>query len=571
MIRARAPWQVFALTIVLLSIACVAAYAHAATCVQFNGREICDTPDSNGIGSGDEVPSSAAPVSLPATIGSGCHPATALEQWDFNYVGAAIPGGEVCQQDLVKVTGGCPELPYPYLFTKYRPGAQSAKGGADGIIKLNAEFACRLYKFFKASDAASQNITIVSGYRSNDTQEVLWQAALTKYGDAADARKWVAPPGNSMHNKGLAVDLGFPSGNAGRDWAHNNVGTFNLTFRLSNEPWHVEPSTAPAGYTTPLPSTTVATGEDGATSPQSGSPLSQSQLPTGQQQRIIGVSNVQTCTFQSTGFNGTPVYLCNTTAASSGGGLFGGGSGNLMGGLAGMQLGNGLGSSLFSPTASQPSIAQSPAPPAPLPPLPPPAPLPAIPTQGGSSSIDALLAALQNPSSATTSFLPPPPPPPGPSTAGPIVNPPGSPPSALSATPSSGAAPLAVLFSFPANTAATSTFMLDFGDGATATTNAACPASSAGACSGSVTHTYATARTYIASLFSASGGAIASTTIFVAPPGAFAPGSPATVSSGPVSFATSSVLDVLTALKNTVASLMQTLASLFGGATTTTP
>jgi hypothetical protein len=51
-------------------------------------------------------------------------------------------------------------------------------------------------------------VYVVSGYRSAAEQQVLWTRALQQYGSAKAADDWVAPPGHSMHQQGLAVDLG---------------------------------------------------------------------------------------------------------------------------------------------------------------------------------------------------------------------------------------------------------------------------------------------------------------------------------------------------------------------------
>lgn len=82
-------------------------------------------------------------------------------------------------------------------------------------------------------------ISITSGYRSEARQAQLFEEAVRKYGSEAAARKWVAPPGKSMHNKGMAADLSFSS-DAVRQEAHRRAGEFNLSFPLSNESWHVE-------------------------------------------------------------------------------------------------------------------------------------------------------------------------------------------------------------------------------------------------------------------------------------------------------------------------------------------
>lgn len=99
-----------------------------------------------------------------------------------------------------------------------------------------ATFNKNLQKFIAASGG---KITVTSGKRSNARQRQLWEQALKKYGSAAAARKWVAPPGRSKHEFGIASDLKFAD-EATRQWAHQNARQFGLHFPLGNEPWHVE-------------------------------------------------------------------------------------------------------------------------------------------------------------------------------------------------------------------------------------------------------------------------------------------------------------------------------------------
>lgn len=123
-----------------------------------------------------------------------------------------------------------------------------------GYGDLNPEYASRLQAFIAASGG---RITITSGFRSVERQEQLWQAALAKYGDPEIADNWVARPGKSNHNHGIAADLGFADA-AARQWAHANAARFGLHFPMSWEPWHIEPlgsvSNSDRGaYTTPPP------------------------------------------------------------------------------------------------------------------------------------------------------------------------------------------------------------------------------------------------------------------------------------------------------------------------------
>lgn len=95
-------------------------------------------------------------------------------------------------------------------------------------------------KFLQKMIAASGGkLKVTSGKRSTKRQAELWAAALKKYGSPEKARKWVAPPGKSKHELGLAADLAYADA-AAREWAHKNAGQFGLVFPLGNEPWHVE-------------------------------------------------------------------------------------------------------------------------------------------------------------------------------------------------------------------------------------------------------------------------------------------------------------------------------------------
>lgn len=57
-------------------------------------------------------------------------------------------------------------------------------------------------------EAGRGAVRVISGYRSDDQQARLWADALETYGDPEIADDWVARPGHSLHQRGLAVDLG---------------------------------------------------------------------------------------------------------------------------------------------------------------------------------------------------------------------------------------------------------------------------------------------------------------------------------------------------------------------------
>lgn len=133
--------------------------------------------------------------------------------------------------------------------------------GPDPFYGLQPDFAANLRSFMAA---APMPLSIVSGYRSPEHQADLFNAAVAKYGSPEAARKWVAPPGHSMHNLGEAVDLGYGGGLGSGpasliNWAHQNAAQYGLAFPMSYENWHIEPIGArgqtPAAVNAPDPNT----------------------------------------------------------------------------------------------------------------------------------------------------------------------------------------------------------------------------------------------------------------------------------------------------------------------------
>ena len=114
----------------------------------------------------------------------------------------------------------------PSLF-----GPAALAVGTDG---LHPRLAQAVDELLRAGGGA---IRMVSGWRSPAEQQVLWSNALAKYGSAELADDWVAPPGRSMHEAGLAVDLG-----GDLEMAARLVASLGLPLHrpLPNEAWHFE-------------------------------------------------------------------------------------------------------------------------------------------------------------------------------------------------------------------------------------------------------------------------------------------------------------------------------------------
>lgn len=130
--------------------------------------------------------------------------------------------------------GGLAEAPGETL-PAWRPRPQNLEvlfsPGSYGLDPLLAEAVERI---LQASQGA---VWIVSGYRTRDIQERLWERALAKHGSVEGASAWVAPPGQSMHERGRAVDLG-----GDLKLAAGLVRRLKLPLHRcrANEPWHFE-------------------------------------------------------------------------------------------------------------------------------------------------------------------------------------------------------------------------------------------------------------------------------------------------------------------------------------------
>jgi LAS superfamily LD-carboxypeptidase LdcB len=76
-----------------------------------------------------------------------------------------------------------------------------------------------------------------SGWRSPAYQAQLLQDAISKYGSATEAARWVATPSTSSHVSGNAVDLGPSKATA---WLSVHGARYGLCRIYANEPWHYE-------------------------------------------------------------------------------------------------------------------------------------------------------------------------------------------------------------------------------------------------------------------------------------------------------------------------------------------
>ena len=109
---------------------------------------------------------------------------------------------------------------------------------------------------FKAAQAAAKKdgvtIYIVSGFRSLNRQQTLFNQAVRRYRSINEASKWVAPPLVSHHPSGVAIDVNYPDEPVGAGWLETHGSKFGLCRVFENEWWHFEPVIAPGWKCPPL-------------------------------------------------------------------------------------------------------------------------------------------------------------------------------------------------------------------------------------------------------------------------------------------------------------------------------
>ena len=116
---------------------------------------------------------------------------------------------------------------------KLAPASISARGSTT-VAGLHPALKMAVHRLIEASN---RRVYLVSGTRTTGRQTELWNEALQKYGDPEIADNWVARPGTSNHEAGLAVDLGGDLGLAVR--LVDELG-LPLWRPMSWEPWHFE-------------------------------------------------------------------------------------------------------------------------------------------------------------------------------------------------------------------------------------------------------------------------------------------------------------------------------------------
>ena len=123
---------------------------------------------------------------------------------------------------------------------------------------MRAEAARMLENLFEEAAKNGHQLIAVSGFRSFETQRLIYQRKIRTSGSEEKAKLLVAPPGASEHQLGLAIDIGrkasdklnaaFGKSREGQ-WVRENAHHFGFIVRYqarwtditgyADEPWHL--------------------------------------------------------------------------------------------------------------------------------------------------------------------------------------------------------------------------------------------------------------------------------------------------------------------------------------------
>ncbi|HEX5012641.1 MAG TPA: M15 family metallopeptidase [Candidatus Limnocylindrales bacterium] len=155
---------------------------------------------------------------------------------------ARSPGGRGAIPLSVSVPAPRLEVPRPDGAVTTRDGelpdgATVFDEGYPGIANLDPDLLRALRAAATEADEDGIALPVNSGWRSPDYQNELLRQAVSQYGSAEEAAKWVATAETSPHVSGEAIDIGSVDG---WTWLSKRGAEFGLCQIYRNEPWHFE-------------------------------------------------------------------------------------------------------------------------------------------------------------------------------------------------------------------------------------------------------------------------------------------------------------------------------------------
>ncbi len=171
--------------------------------------------------------SSAQPPRLPSTPSSATSPTAGTSPVPEAPPGPAPPlRGPGDSSDVLGVADGA--VP---------DGVTVFDDEVPAVANLDAALLAALRR--AGSDAAADEVRlhVNSGWRSRAYQEQLHREAISEYGSAEEAARWVSTADTSAHVSGDAIDIG---GSAATTWLSRHGAGYGLCQTYDNEPWHFE-------------------------------------------------------------------------------------------------------------------------------------------------------------------------------------------------------------------------------------------------------------------------------------------------------------------------------------------
>jgi hypothetical protein len=105
------------------------------------------------------------------------------------------------------------------------------------VAKLDAALLAAIRRATSDAESDGVELYVNSGWRSRAYQEQLLRKAISEYGSAEQAARWVSSPKTSSHVSGDAIDIG---GAGATTWLSRHGVGYGLCQIYDNEPWHFE-------------------------------------------------------------------------------------------------------------------------------------------------------------------------------------------------------------------------------------------------------------------------------------------------------------------------------------------
>jgi hypothetical protein len=110
-------------------------------------------------------------------------------------------------------------------------------GDVPAVANLDPDLLNVLRRAATAAADDGVEFSVTSGWRSPAYQDQLLREAISEYGSAEEAARWVATADTSLHVSGDAVDIGPADATS---WLSEQGAEFGLCQIYRNEPWHYE-------------------------------------------------------------------------------------------------------------------------------------------------------------------------------------------------------------------------------------------------------------------------------------------------------------------------------------------